>query len=74
MPRPKIKDANKVKSERISLMVKPKTKERISKIAFMKKTSLNDLLQSVLDNYTEKHRKEIEAYDRAFSDDGGETA
>ncbi len=65
MPRPKISEKNR-KSERISLIVKPKTKERIIKIAFMRQMSVNDLLQSVLDNYIDKHRADLKRYDEAF--------
>lgn len=63
MPRPKSKDQKNVKSERISIIVKPKTKDRITKIAYMQQNSTNNLIQEILDNYTEKHTKEVKQYD-----------
>ena len=54
------------KSKRLNLLVQPSILENISKIAHMKQTSVNDLVNSVLKNYAETEEEAISLYNKVF--------
>lgn len=58
------------KSRRINLLLFPSVAEAIEKIATMRQTSSNNLINEILREYAENHRDEIERYNAAFG--GGE--
>lgn len=56
------------KSVRVNLLFRPTTKQNIEKLAFLHKTSINDLINTVMDQYVEDHSDEIKKYDSFFND------
>jgi predicted HicB family RNase H-like nuclease len=54
------------KSKRLNLLIQPSILENLSKIAHMKQTSVNDLVNSVLKNYAETEEETISVYDKVF--------
>lgn len=58
---------HELKNKRLNLLLKPSILENISKIAHMKQTSVNDLINSILKDYTEIEEETISIYDKVFS-------
>lgn len=56
------------KSVRVNLLFRPSTKDSIDKLAFINKTSINDLINTVLDAYIEEHKADIEKYNSFFNE------
>lgn len=54
------------KSRRLNLHIQPSVADRLNKIATMKRTSVNDLINTVLRNYTETEQEAINKYDETF--------
>lgn len=54
------------KTRRMNLMFQPSTVEAISKIAFLRRTSMNDLINTILKEYAAEHGDEIQKYDTIF--------
>ena len=62
-------DQSERKSVRINLLFRPSTKRAIEKLAFMRRTSTNDFINSVLDEYIAAHAEDVAKYDSIFSED-----
>lgn len=58
------------KTKRLNLLLQPSMLEDLSKIAYMKQTSVNDLINSVLKSYTKAETAVIAKYNGIF--DGNE--
>lgn len=58
------------KSVRINLLFRPSTKRNIKKLALVNQTSINDLINTVMDEYIAAHADEIAKYDSFFSEGG----
>jgi len=56
------------KSVRINLLFRPSTKRNIEKLAYLKHTSTNDFINTVLDEYIAAHAEDIAKYDSIFSE------
>jgi len=54
------------KSTRLNLVIKPSTAAAMRKIATMKQTSVNGLINLVLDDYTRQEAAAIEQYNATF--------
>lgn len=54
------------KTRRMNLTFQPSTVEAIDKIAFLRRTSVNDLINTVLKEYAAAHTDEIQKYDAIF--------
>jgi predicted HicB family RNase H-like nuclease len=54
------------KSRRLNLLLQPSLLENMSKVARMKQTSVNDLINKVLKDYTERETTTIARYDEVF--------
>jgi len=54
------------KSKRLNLLLQPSVLDNLSKIAHMKHTSVNDLINSVLKNYAETEKDIINTHDKIF--------
>jgi hypothetical protein len=54
------------KSKRLNLLLQPSLLEDMSKVARMKQTSVNDLINKVLRDYTESEVSTIARYDEVF--------
>lgn len=55
------------KSKRLNLLVYPGVYEDLFKVATMKRTSVNDLINTILRDYTEAEADTIKKYDTVFS-------
>lgn len=66
---PSNNDKQEVKSVRVNLLFRPTVKRNIEKLAQMKQTSINDLLNVVMAEYIEEHYSEIEKYNSVFGED-----
>jgi predicted HicB family RNase H-like nuclease len=61
------KNAGKeTKSKRLNLILQPSLFENMSKIAHMRQTSVNDLINTLLREYTEREADTINKYDNIF--------
>lgn len=60
-----------VKSKRLNLLLQPSVFEDLSKIAHMKQTSVNNLINSILRDYRENESKSIEKYNTIFGEKEG---
>lgn len=56
------------KSKRLNLLIQPSLLDDLSKIATMKKTSVNDLICRIVKDYNETEAKTITRYDEIFND------
>lgn len=54
------------KSKRLNLLVKPSILDDVTKIAFMQKTSVNNLINDLLTEYRDAHRDQIDKYNSIF--------
>lgn len=54
------------KTKRLNLLLQPSIMDDLKKIAAMKQTSVNDLINSVLKDYNLAEKSMIEKYDRVF--------
>lgn len=67
-PPPKRKPKGETKTERVNLLFRPSVKEGLEKLAFVNKTSLNDLLNTISEEYISTHAAEIEKYNNFFKE------
>lgn len=66
----KLRHKAESKSKRLNLLVYPGVYEDLSKVATMKRTSVNDLINTILKEYTEAEADTITKYDSVFSGEG----
>lgn len=59
-------ETKETKSARVNLLFRPSTKLNAEKLAYLNKTSLNDFINTVLDEYIEAHKDDIARYDSFF--------
>lgn len=68
----KSKELNKIKKEverktkRVNLLLQPSVLENISKVATMKQTSVNNLINEILCDYAKKEKNTISKYNEIF--------
>ena len=53
-------DQNQNKSAQTTILLRPKTKEDLRELAWRRRTSLNELINQMCEEYLEKHHKELE--------------
>ena len=68
-PRQAAYTAVETKSTRLNLVIKPSTAAAMRKIATMKQTSVNGLINLVLDDYARQEAAAIEQYNGIFGGD-----
>lgn len=56
------------KSKRVNLLFLPSVHEDITKIAAMKRSSVNDLISTLLQDYIEENRELIDRYNQTFGE------
>ena len=56
------------KSKRLNLLLRPALLEDLKKIAAMERTSVNDLINTVLGEYAEREAEQIEKYNSVFGE------
>lgn len=54
------------KSKRLNLLVQPSVLEQLKKVAYMKQTSANDLINTIVKDYIAAQTEAIEEYGRIF--------
>ena len=59
-------DSKETKSKRLNLLIQPSVLEDFSKVAFMERTSMNDLINTMIKSYCDAHREEVETYNKYF--------
>ena len=57
------------KSVRVNLLFRPTTKRNIEKLAFVNKTSINDFIHIVLEEYIAAHSKDLDKYNQFFTEE-----
>jgi hypothetical protein len=60
------KTGRETKSKRVNLVLQPSIWENATKIAHMKRTTLNDVVNTLLREYTEREADEVQRYDDFF--------
>ena len=58
------KEDKETKSKRLNLLIQPSVLEDFSKVAFMERTSMNDLINTMIKSYCDAHREEVETYNK----------
>jgi hypothetical protein len=59
-------DGKETKSKRLNLLLQPSVFEDVTKIAHMKRTSANDLINAILKDYAEREAETISKYNAVF--------
>ena len=58
------------KSKRLNLLLQPSMLEDLSKIAYMKQTSVNDLINTIIKDYSSEHADVVSWYNQIFTENG----
>lgn len=61
-------DQGEHKSKRLNLLLQPSVLAELTKIARMRQTSVNDLINCVLRDFRDQNADEIRRYDRVFGE------
>ncbi|NTV99003.1 MAG: hypothetical protein HGA70_07560 [Chlorobiaceae bacterium] len=59
---------NETKSKRLNLLIRPSLMKNFMKIAYMRRTSINDLINRLIDDCVKKDAAMVEEYDKLFKD------
>lgn len=73
MPRLPATNRNKVKTERISVVITPKMKDQIDKIRYMQRKTLNELMNDIIQAYIKKHGADLKKFKETFEESETET-
>lgn len=57
------------KSKRLNLLIKPSTHALITKIAYMKRISMNELINSLLEKYAADNADQVQKYIDTYGED-----
>lgn len=57
------------RSERIAVLVTRTTRRALYKVAMVQRTSVNDIINTAVSDYLEKHLEEIERYNSFFGEE-----
>ena len=57
------------KTKRLNLLIKPSVYNDLRKIAHMNRTSVNSLIDIIIEDYTEKNRDTIERYGAIYGEE-----
>jgi len=61
-------DAEETKSKRLNLLVKPSVLANFKKIATMEQTSVNDLINTLMESHITDNKERIDLYDKVFKE------
>ncbi|NTW83779.1 MAG: hypothetical protein HGB36_10510 [Chlorobiaceae bacterium] len=64
---PKKRNESETKSKRLNLLIRPSLMDDFTKIAYMRRTSINDLINRLVDECVERDASLIDDYDRLFN-------
>ena len=57
------------KSERLAILVTPRTKDDLTKVAAVQRTSINMIVNNAIAEYLNTHGKDIQRYNDFFGED-----
>ena len=66
---PRIQMRGEPRSERIAVLATKATRNNLYKVAMVQRTSVNDLINTAISDYLEKHQEEIERYNSFFGEE-----
>ena len=58
------------RSERTAIFITAKTKEDLSKVAMVQRTSVNQVINVAIAKYLEDHQNDIQRYNAFFGEEG----
>lgn len=73
MPRAQNPKREQVRTERISVLTTPVIKDKIEKIAFIQRKTLNELINDIFKAYIRKHADDLKKYNDTFKEDDQES-
>ena len=56
------------KTKRLNLLIQPSLIDELSKVAYMKRSSVNDLINTLIKDYVEKEADAVVQYDTLFNE------
>lgn len=65
-PQPQQNPEKETKSVRVNLLLKPSTKSGIEKLATLDRSSMNALINDILEDYLQGRTADLEQYDTIF--------
>ena len=57
------------RSERIAVLTTSTTRGKLDKVAMVQRTSVNDVINTAISEYLEKHQGEIDRYNSFFGEE-----
>ena len=66
---PRIQMRGEPRNERVAVLTTQTTKSNLDKVAMVQRTSVNDVINTAIAEYLEKHRNEIERYNSFFGEE-----
>ena len=66
---PRIPMGGVPRSERMAIFVTCKTKEELSKVAMIERTSVNQVINVAIEKYLEEHQNDISRYNAFFGEE-----
>lgn len=60
------KSEDEKKTRRVSFLLKPPLFDQYQKIAYMRRLSLNEIINQVIAEYVEANQQYVEEYDKVF--------
>ena len=66
---PRIAMSGEARSERIAVLTTITTRRNLDKVAMVQRTSVNDIINTAIAEYLEKHKADIERYNAFFGEE-----
>ena len=66
---PRIQMIGEPRSERIAVLTTQTTRRNLDKVAMVKRTSVNDVINAAIQDYLEKHKSDIQRYNDFFGEE-----
>ena len=66
---PRIPMSGEPRSERIAVLTTQRTRKNLDKVAMVQRTSVNDIINTAISEYLEKHQGEIDRYNSFFGEE-----
>ena len=66
---PRIPMSGELRSERIAVLTTQTARGNLDKVAMVQRTSVNDIINTAIAEYLEKHQGEIDRYNSFFGEE-----
>ena len=66
---PRIQMSGEPRSDRIAVLTTRKIRRNLDKVAMVQRTSVNDIINTAIAEYLEKHKNDIDRYDAFFGEE-----